>query len=186
MYEYVRGRLVAISPTKAVVDVHGIGFSLEIPVNLYTKSPAIGEEIHLYTAHVVREDSERLFGFLSVEERELFLSCSAVSGIGPKTALNLVGHMDLTTFRETIQMGNLTLLCKIPGIGKKTAERLLVEMKGRLPKQIEAVPDFFCDATAALVHLGYNLQIAQKAVKSAMPHSEGSLSTLITKALQQI
>lgn len=188
MYEYLRGRLMTVYPTKAVIDVQGIGFLVEIPVSLHTKLPQLGEEVLFYTAHIVREDSERLFGFLTLEERNLFLSCSDVSGVGPKTALSLVGHMAPSDLKSAIQSGNILILTKIPGIGKKTAERIIMEMKDRLPKGEKGispvVPDLFFDATAALVNLGYNLQTAQKAVKTAMPLAKDNISELITKALQ--
>jgi Holliday junction DNA helicase RuvA len=188
MYEYLRGPLITIYPTKAVIDVNGIGFSIEIPVSLHNKLPQIGEEVLFYTAHILREDSERLFGFLTLEERNLFLSCSDVSGVGPKTALSLVGHLAPADLRSAIHAGNTLILTKIPGIGKKTAERIIMEMKDRLPKEekgtVEALPDLFFDATAALMNLGYNLQTAQKAVKTAMPFAKQNISELITKALQ--
>ena len=183
MYEYIRGPLVALYPSKAVVEVHGIGFALEIPMN--TPPLPIGTETLFYTVHIVREDSQRLFGFHTLSQKELFISCSDISGIGPKTALSIVGHIDADTLREAILTHSTTLLCKIPGVGKKMAERLILEMKDRLPKGDAPGSDLFLDATSALVHLGYPLPTAQKAVKAALPDTT-NLSDLITKALQSV
>lgn len=197
MFEFVTGRLHSITPSKAVVNVQGIGYRLEIPLSVYTESLKIGSNITFYTAHIVREDSQRLFGFLTVEERDFFLQISDVSGIGPKTALSLVGHMHIDDLRDAIQVGNTKLLSKVPGIGKKTAERLVVELKDKvatlekgvtinLRSASSAHPDFFTDATSALLNLGYNLQVAQKAVKEAMIESTNDLSEVITRALKSV
>jgi len=181
MYEFIRGRLIAMEASKAIIETHGIGFSLEIPIN--TPFMEIGSEVLFYTAFIVREDSQRLFGFKTKGERELFFALSDISGIGPKTALSIVGHMDIDTLKEAVSAANPVFLCKIPGIGKKTAERLILELKDRLPKST-GPSDLFIDATSALTNLGYSLPVAQKAVKAALPAA--SLSELITKALQSV
>src|SRR5579883_54994 len=95
MYEYLRGKLVASSPSKVIVDVGGIGYRLLIPLSAFGRLPAIGHDVHLFVAQIIREDAHTFYGFLSQEERDLFFSFCDVSGIGPKTALALIGHMEI-------------------------------------------------------------------------------------------
>ncbi len=198
MYEYVRGRLVSSSPSKVIIEVGGIGFRLLIPLSVYGRLPTIGQEIFLYVAHVIREDSQTFYGFLGCEERDLFFSFCEVSGIGPKTALAIIGHMELNTLYAAINQGQLPLLCKIPGIGKKTAERLVIEMRDRLhpkEKQIALLTldptgqnVLVSDAMNALINLGYNALQAQKAIANALSHTptQDDLASLITTSLRHL
>ncbi|MES2121204.1 MAG: Holliday junction branch migration protein RuvA [Chlamydiota bacterium] len=199
MYEYLKGTLVAASPLKAVVDVHGVGYSLTIPFNNYTKLPSLGSSVTLYTTLVVREDSQRLFGFLSEEQRALFESLIDVSGIGPKTGVALIGHMEVNELQAAITQGNTQIICKIPGIGKKTAERLVVEMRDKIKKTfiggVNSAPtalqnenSIVHDALSALLNLGYNQAQSQKALTTALGKIEGDpeLAQLITSALRHI
>ncbi len=199
MYEYLKGTLVAASPLKAVVDVHGVGYSLTIPFNNYAKLPQLGSSVTLYTTLVVREDSQRLFGFLSEQQRALFESLIDVSGIGPKTAVALIGHMEVNELQAAITQGNTQVICKIPGIGKKTAERLVVEMRDKVKKSFAggtgASPSapldeksVVHDALSALLNLGYNQAQSQKALTTAIGKIEGEpeLAQLITSALRHM
>ena len=195
MYEFIRGKLVGSSPLKAVIDVGGLGYSIAIGLNTYSHLPQIGEEIILYLSFVVREDSQTLYGFLTLAARDFFEKLTNVSGIGPKTALALLGHLDLIDLQMAILHGNTALLSKSPGIGKKTAERLVVEMRDKI-KQDKNVPvsaidmgdkkGFLADAISALIHLGYHPIEAQKAVKKVSIESseEIDLGKLITAALK--
>ncbi len=198
MYEYLRGKLASSTPSQAILDVGGIGFRLLIPVSSYRHLPAVGQEFFFYVAQVIREDAHLLYGFLAKEERDLFLSFCTISGIGPKIALSLVGHMDMQTLYGAIQQGQLSLLCKIPGIGRKTAERLVIEMKDRLqPKEKQIALAAFdsphqntlvLDAMNALTNLGYSPMQAQKALSAALTSSEqkNDLAMLISSALRHL
>lgn len=200
MYEYIKGTLIEATLTKATVDIGGLGFSLLIPFNNYSKLPALGTIVTFYTSFVVREDSQRLFGFLTRHERDLFESLIEVSGIGPKTGIALIGHMDVSDLQAAIRQGNSQIICKIPGIGKKTAERLIVEMRDKIKKGInnssalqsmpgvEGEQGVVADAISALINLGYNSAQAQKAIKTAMDKTPGEpeLAKLITAALRCI
>lgn len=199
MYEFIKGTLVEASISKAIVDVQGIGYHLLIPFNNFSKLPAIGATIIFYVSFVVREDSQKLYGFLTQHERDLFESLLEVSGIGPKTSLCLVGHMDIRELQAAISQENTQLICKIPGIGKKTAERLVVEMRDKIKKSMDSsnLPRPLqnseeegpvADAISALIHLGYNSSQAQKAIKTALNKVEGEpeLAKLITAALRCI
>lgn len=200
MFEYIKGTLAALQPHKAVVDVNGIGYFLHTPLSAFSAMPPIGKEITFYISSVIREDSHKNFGFLSVEERDLFEKISAVSGIGPKTALALIGHLDAQALESAITTANSTLLSKIPGIGKKTAERLIVELRDKVLKELKKSPlpttpqkglseedQTVNDALSALMNLGYNSLQAQQAIKKVLAESKNApeLSTLIRLALSK-
>lgn len=198
MFEYIKGKLADASPLQAVIDVNGIGYQLLISLSTYSRLPAPGKELLFYVTPVIREDSHKLYGFLTKEERTLFEKFIDVSGIGPKTALALLGHMTLGDLQLALAQGDVNLLCKAPGIGKKTAERLVVEMRDKVKLFDIPVATFSSgggkeatllgDAMSALAHLGYNPVQAQKAVRAAMDSSEKELSLpeLITSALRNI
>jgi Holliday junction DNA helicase RuvA len=196
MFEYIKGALVDKDIQKAVVEAGGIGYRLTIPLSTYTRLPALKSQIELYLSHIVREDSEALYAFLTKEERDLFELVTTVSGIGPKTGLSLIGHIDIVSFQRAIASSDIRLLSKIPGIGKKTAERLVIEMrdkfKGKGKTSLGALPAPFergveSDAFSALLNLGYAPNQAQKAIAAAMTNKkEPELGTLITSALQHL
>lgn len=190
MYEYLRGKLVYADSFKAILDVMGIGYSLLIPVR--SELPAVGQEITLYTSFVVREDEHRLYGFTTKSERDLFEKITEISGIGPKTSLSLIGHMTPSAFKIAISQANIAVLSKVPGIGKKTAERIIVELKDRIhllifdEKITTNKEKIAIDATCALMNLGYPSLTAQKAVQLALIDEDMDLSTLIGRALQKV
>lgn len=200
MYEYIKGTLVEASLSKAVVEAQGLAYSLLIPFNNFSKLPALESTVVFYLSFVVREDSQKLYGFLTRHERDLFENLLEVSGIGPKTSLSLIGHMEVRELQAAISQGNIHLICKIPGIGKKTAERLVVEMRDKIKKGMDKsaiAPQLqnaeektgpVADAISALIHLGYNSSQAQKAIKTALSKIEGEpeLAKLITAALRSI
>ncbi|MCB1084919.1 MAG: Holliday junction branch migration protein RuvA [Chlamydiia bacterium] len=199
MFEYLKGTLVSLTPHKAVLDIGGAGYLLHIPLSVFSAMPPIGEDILFYISTLIREDSHKNFAFLSQEERDLFEKISAVSGIGPKTALALIGHLDATALESAITTANSALLSKIPGIGKKTAERLIVELRDKVLKGLKKTPlpsqqpltdedHLVNDALSALMNLGYNSLAAQKAVNAALKKLPDTpeISTLIRTALSGI
>lgn len=195
MYESIKGKLIDKTPLKAIVETHGIGYRMLIPLSTYTSLPALGVDVFLYLSQVVREDSNTLYGFFSKEERDLFELVITVSGIGPKTGLGIIGHVEMGAFQRAIATSDVRLLSKVPGIGKKTAERLVIEMRDKFktdPKNknipISTEGGLFGDALNALMNLGYNPIEAQKAVKKAIEEKsdETDLGKVITSALQKI
>ncbi len=201
MFEYIKGALIEAAPTKVVVDVQGLGYAILIPLNQYAQLPAIGSIVALYLSYVVREDSQKLYGFLTKDSRELFEHVIDISGIGPKTALAIVGHLDIGELQVAISQGNIPLISKIPGIGKKTAERLIVEMRDKVKKlgkgislpgsassEFSGDKPVVSDALSALLNLGYSNLQAQKAIQDALSQTEAepSLAQLITLALQSM
>lgn len=189
MYEFVRGALVKAFPPLVIVDVGGVGYRLHAPLSLFGKLPNQGTCILLYTSYVVRETGHQLFGFGSLEERDLFDQLTGVSGIGPKLALSLVGHLTPANLQRAVAQGDWTTLATTPGIGRKTAERLIVELRGRLvltDPEGETTP-VLGDAVAALVNLGYTQQVARSAVDrvwKTAPQQE--IGQLIMAALKVI
>jgi len=195
MFEYFRGKLVSSTPTKAVIDIGGIGYAIQISLKTFQKLPQIGSEVFLYVAPIIREDEHTLCGFLTIEEKNLFHQLTSVSGVGPKTAVGILGHVDVTDFQLAVLQGNAALLSKIPGIGKKTAERLVMELKDKFQGITRTglnsnIPlssgSLVSDAVSALINLGYHPLEAQKRVQKSQESQskELSLSELITKALR--
>ena len=188
MYAYLKGTLKEIHPDHAVIDVGGIGFFLFVPISLYTKMPAIEKEILLHTSFVVREDSSRLFGFETRADKSLFEKLIANSGLGPKTALAIIGQNDQIPLEEVIGRKDAAALTKIPGIGKKTAERILIELDGKLlpPSKRATFSSDSSDAVSALISLGFKEKEAIKQVEGATKKDPtATIEKLITMALSQ-
>src|SRR5574341_601041 len=134
MISYLSGRIAEKTPTSVVLDVSGVGYLCEIPVSSFKQLPAVGESVKLLTYHHVREDAQQLFGFYTPEERELFTHLISVSGVGPKMALTLLSGATVAEIADWIRKGKTELLTRVPGIGPKTASRLIVELKDKLEK----------------------------------------------------
>jgi Holliday junction DNA helicase RuvA len=171
------GALVAKSPPQVMLDVHGVGYELDVPMSTFYNLPALGEPVVLLTQFVVREDAQLLFGFLTAAERSTFRELLKISGVGPRTALALLSGLSVAELAQAVTLQDSARLVKVPGIGKKTAERLLLELKGRLGPDLAAsqaapVDAVQVDITQALVALGYNEREAQAALK-ALPAGVG-------------
>jgi len=167
------GLLAAKSPPQLLVDVGGVGYELDVPMSTFYNLPALGERVALLTHFVVREDAQQLFGFLSHDERSTFRLLIKISGVGPRTALSILSGLSVAELAQAIAAQEPGRLVKVPGIGKKTAERLLLELKGKLGADLAAPASVASDAQAdivqALVALGYNDRDAAAALKSLPP-----------------
>jgi len=203
MISTLEGTLAESGPLMAVIHTHGVGYEVQIPVTTAERLPGLGKEVKLFIHPVYREDSATLYGFIDREDREFFrLLLEKVSGIGPRIALNILSRMSVSVLKEAIANGDVTLLSKCPGIGKKTAERLVMELRdkvfsGSSPAPLQSaspgsVPlnsgqtSLFRDGVAAMMALGYKLPEAEKAIQRVI-HADGEkLSTeeLIKRALQ--
>jgi holliday junction DNA helicase RuvA len=201
MISFVKGLLVQTNPLKVTIDVRGIGYLVFIPTHLLNQLPALNEEILLHTSFVIREFSQALYGFLSPLERDLFEVLMDVSGVGPKLALSIVSHLSLGELQQAVSNRQITTLCKVPGIGKKTAERLTIELQDKLAALIPhhaadfAIPipmstrdQQINDAMRALINLGYTQLAAQKAIKESLKNApdESDVAALITSSLKHI
>lgn len=187
--DYIRGLLTDSSPQHATLEIQGLGYRLFIPLSTSEKLPPIGKELTLYISTIIREDSHRLFGFLTRRERNFFETLNEISGVGPKMALALLGHMGLDDLALAVHHGNAKGLSSIPGVGKKTAERLIIELRDKVKEIPNASPRGpASDAINALMNLGHNALEAQRAVQSALDEKGGespSLPELISLALKQ-
>ena len=193
MIATLRGELTDCQPLMVVVEVGGIGYEVHVPLTTTEKLPDLGQEIQLFIHSVYREDAQTLYGFSTREERDFFrLVIEKVSGIGPRIALNLLSQISLQTLRNAIADGDAALLAKAPGLGKKTAERIIVELQDKVgPSTAESgqrqsgadtsavspEQEQFQDAVAALVALGYKAGDADKAVRKASEALGGETST---------
>ena len=179
MITFLNGKLIDALPTLAVVEVNGVGYEVLIPLSSFDKLPPAGQPVKLLTHLVVREDAHMLYGFVTAAEREMFrLLVNTVSGIGPKIALNILSGVNVTAFRGAVAGGDIKMLSQISGVGKKTAERIVIELKDRIGQggaleagsaQRALSPDEqkINDATLALVALGYKPAEAHDSVRAA-------------------
>ncbi len=192
MYDYIKGKLIRTGDNEITIECHGIGYRISVGPSTIGKLPNPGCDVELFLTAVVREDSHKLFGFHSQEQRTFFEKLSNISGIGPKTALNLVGHFELGDLHFMIVNGDTRALCKVPGIGKKTAERMVLELRDYMiktppPSSTRSSSKTALDALSALINLGYTPIASQKAVDTALQkQADLALPELITTALQNI
>ncbi len=172
------GRLTGIiaekSPPQVLVDAGGVGYEIDVPMSSFYNLPALGERVTLLTHFVVREDAQQLFGFLTHEERATFRELVRISGVGPRTALAILSGLSVAELAAAVSRQESGRLVKVPGIGKKTAERLLLELKGKLGADLAhpaaaAIDDAQADIVQALVALGYNEREAGQALKALPP-----------------
>lgn len=199
MITFLDGKLTSALPTQAIVDVGGVGYEVFIPLSSYDKLPAVGQPIHILTHLAVREDAHLLYGFMSAAERDLFrLLVNNVSGIGPKLALAVLSGMSVTNFKAAVVNSDVASLARISGLGKKTAERIVLELKDKLgvaaaweaasathaptPEQERTN-----EAVLALIALGYKQIDAHKAVRELQEHGEAkSAEELVKLALKRM
>jgi holliday junction DNA helicase RuvA len=179
MITFLNGKLMETLPSQVTVDVNGVGYELLIPLSSYDKLPTLGQPVKLLTHLAIREDAHVLYGFMSVEERDLFrLLINTVSGIGPKTALNVLSGMTVKHFRGAVANGDVKALSKISGVGKKTAERIVVELKDKIGAAgaweassahhgLSPADQIINDAVLALMALGFKQTEAHDAVRGA-------------------
>jgi Holliday junction DNA helicase RuvA len=194
----LRGTLAEKQPPHIIVDINGLGYEVEVPMTTLYRLPSVGEPVTLHTHLVVREDAHLLYGFAEKRERELFRELIRLNGVGPKLALALMSGLEVDELVRCVQAQDTSVLVKIPGVGKKTAERLLVELKDRF-KAWETVPVMSglvvearagvpassaeSDAVSALISLGYKPQEASRAV-SAIKEDGLSSEDMIRRALR--
>jgi Holliday junction DNA helicase RuvA len=200
MITFLAGKLAAALPTQATIDVNGVGYEVLIPLSSYDRLPVIGQPIHMLTHLHVREDAHVLFGFMSGAERDLFrLLVNNVSGIGPKLALAVLSGMSVTNFKSAVVNGDVASLSKISGLGKKTAERIVLELKDKLgvaaawevasathaPTAEQSQAN---EAVLALIALGYKQVDAHKTVRD-LQEKQPEIATaeeLVKHALKRI
>ncbi|EEB77890.1 Holliday junction DNA helicase RuvA [marine gamma proteobacterium HTCC2148] len=197
----IRGNLVHKQPPVILVEVGGVGYELQVPMTTLFQLPELGAEVSLVTHFVVREDAQLLYGFAQERDRALFRQLIKVSGVGPKLALTILSGMDSASFARCVQRDDISSLVALPGVGKKTAERLLVEMRDKLkdwlgqldgelpssgPAQSAAPVDRVADAEGALIALGYKPAEAARMVAAVNDDSIENSEDLIRRALKSM
>ena len=198
MYAYLNGRVAEKGQNSLVIDVNGVGYLLNVSMNTLQETPPVGESMKVYTVLSVKEDAMELFGFATQEEKRMFSRLLAVSGIGPKVALSILGSMPLRDLTLAIVTGDITALSRAPGVGKKTAQRIALELKEKVDESdFGAVPgmpagsftpvqeDASQEALAALQALGYTAAEAAKAVSQVRGQSD-SANELVRLALRSM
>ena len=179
MISFIHGKLVEALPTQVIVDVNGVGYEVLIPLSSFDKLPQLGNDVKLLTQLIVREDAHILYGFASGAERDLFrMLINNVSGIGPKTALNILSGMNAVTFRGAVAGGDVKSLSQISGVGKKTAERIVVELRDKVgaagaweassaARSLSSSDQKVNDAVLALMALGFKQPDAHESIRAA-------------------
>jgi Holliday junction DNA helicase RuvA len=199
MITFLQGKLVESLPTQVVVDVNGVGYEVLIPLSSFDKLPAPGEPVKLLTQLVIREDAHLLYGFMTEAERNMFrLLVHTVSGIGPKTALNILSGISVTAFRGAVAGGDVKSLSQISGVGKKTAERIVVELREKVgaagaweaasaKHALTAEDQKLNDAVLALMALGFKQAVAHESIRAAqaMLGARASVEDLVRACLKK-
>jgi len=197
MIGFLRGKLLQKTPPQLLLDVNGVGYELEAPMTTFYDLPALGAEVRLHTHLVVREDAHILFGFASETERLLFRTLIKVNGVGPKLALTILSGQSVVEFYRCVHDNDVKSLVRLPGVGQKTAERLIIELRDRLPQSGDQLGDAVAsgdvvslavsspkqEAIAALIALGYKPPEAQRMVQ-AVADDDKSCEDLIRLALR--
>lgn len=200
MIAFLRGKIALLEEGAVVLDVGGVGYRVFVPASYLTRLPGPGEEVHMPTYLVVREDSMQLFGFSDYVERELFAMLLNVSGIGPRGALAVLSSLSPQQLCLAVAQEDVKTVTKVPGVGKKTAQRLILELKDKLKgrvteQQVEGIEDLggqvetadAADAVFALVALGYSAGEAEAAVQEVVKSAQGlPASELLRLALQKL
>ena len=193
MFAYIKGRLEEVYPQKVVVEAGGIGYEIKVTQSLVSKLPEKGNMVKIYTYFNVREDAQELFGFLNREEKAIFEKLITVSGIGPKVAMGILSSLTPTQIALAIVTNDVKSLCTAPGVGKKTAQRLILELKEKIDQEAlvgqvgseynDALMDHQNEVVEALITLGYQPQEAKMAWDS-IENKNQDVSTLIKQSLK--
>ncbi len=194
MIARLSGILEDKAPDELIVNVSGVGYLVYVSLQTFYRMPGLGERVHLHIHTNMREDALQLFGFLDEHEKASFLLLKGVSGIGPRLALNILSGIPVDDLEEALRASDVTRLVAIPGVGKKTAERLVVELREKVGAftggEIGAIPGveslLSSDAVSALINLGYRHPQAEKAVQSALRSGAGDLTAIIQESLRSL
>ncbi|MGB9714876.1 MAG: Holliday junction branch migration protein RuvA [Thermodesulfovibrionales bacterium] len=180
----LRGKLISKKPDSVIIDVNGVGYQVIVPFSILSNLPEEGKEIFLYIYTHIREDVLQLYGFISEDEKKVFLTLLSITGIGPKMALNILSGISHNDLLHAIETEDIGMLCRIPGLGKKTAHRLILELREKLPARVTK-DRIFEDTLSALINLGYKRSIAQESLEKAYRKLESGGYNDIEKLLKE-
>ncbi len=186
MIASLRGKLISKRPESLIVDVGGVGYSVQVPLTLLSSLPDENRDIFLHIHTHVREDAIQLYGFQTEDEKRIFTTLIGISGIGPKVALNILSTIPPDNFYSAINSEDVDMLCRVPGLGKKTAHRLILELRGKLPSIKEKKDVLYDDTLSALINLGYKKNIAQDALQKAYDTGHRDIESLLKETLKHL
>jgi Holliday junction DNA helicase RuvA len=188
MIASLRGKLISKRLDGVIVDVGGVGYSVSVPLSILSSLPDEASEVFLFTYMHVREDILQLFGFRSEEEKRIFTTLIGVSGIGPKIALSILSTIPTDTFYGLVHSEDVEALCRVPGLGKKTAQRIILELREKLPALTlkEKKDALYDDTLSALVNLGYKKNVAQDALDRAYDSGSRDIESLLKETLKYL
>ncbi len=187
MIASLKGIVASKKPEGIIVEVGGIGYQVSVPLCSLSNIPEQGGEIFLHTYTHVREDALQLYGFLTEDERKIFVTLLGINGIGPKLALAILSGMPVQRFMEAVINEDISLITTIPGLGKKTASRLILELREKLPRVSDISKDHRVnDAVSALVNLGYKRHLSEKAVETVIKNGASSVEDIIRESLRYL
>ncbi len=184
MIGFLRGRILRRSPQHIILDVGGVGYIVQIPISTFERLKGTDSEVSLHIHTVLKEDSLQLYGFFTEEEREIFTTLLNVNGIGPKTALNVISYLPPEELRKALQDEDIKRLTKIPGLGKKTAQRIILELRDKIPDKMKKENRIYDDALSALVNLGYQKAQAREALEVVQKKGLVSIEDILREALR--
>jgi Holliday junction DNA helicase RuvA len=186
MIASLRGRLISKRPDHVVIECAGVGYHVNVPVGVLSNISDVGGEVFLHIYTHVREDALQLFGFKSEDEKRVFTALINVSGIGPKIAISILSTYTPAELQRALDNEDVAMLCRIPGLGKKTAQRLILELREKLPKSEDKSDALFDDTLSALLNLGYRRAEALEALERAYRAGHKTIETLIKDALRHL
>ena len=186
MIAFLRGKLLSKKPDSITIDVSGVGYMVLVPLNTLSLLPEEGNNISLHIYTHVREDTLQLYGFSSEDEKKIFITLIGITGIGPKMALNILSGISHDDLIRAIETEDVAYLCRIPGLGKKTAHRLILELREKLPSSREPADRVFEDTLSALVNLGYKKTVARQSLEKAYRKGFHDIEGLLKEALKYL
>ena len=186
MIAILRGEIAEKAPGRVVLDVAGVGYEVAVPASAASRLPSVGRPVRLFTRMVVRDDSMTLFGFASADERSLFDLLVTVNGVGPKVALAFLSVLAPDALRRAVASGDVGALTVVPGVGKKVAQRVVLDLKDRVGGDVVAVEGPLVDVREALLSLGLTPQEASEAIRALPADGDRSVEDLLREALQRV
>lgn len=186
MIAFLRGKLLIKKPDNIIIDVSGVGYMVLVPLNTLSLLPNEGNDISLHIYTHVREDTLQLYGFSSEDEKKIFITLIGITGIGPKMALNILSGISHDDLIRAIETEDVAYLCRIPGLGKKTAHRLILELREKLPSSREPADRIFEDTLSALVNLGYKKTVARQSLEKSYRKGSHDIEGLFKEALKYL
>lgn len=182
----LKGTLTSKKPDNIIVEVNGVGYQVNVPLSILSNLPEEDSTVALHIYTHVREDALQLYGFSTEEEKKTFTTLLGITGIGPKMALNILSGISHNDLRHAIEKEEVDVLCRIPGLGKKTAQRLILELREKLPALEKPKDRLFEDTLSALVNLGYKKSIAQQSLELAYKKGHQNIENLLKEALRYL